>query len=107
MAKKYPIWLVKDAELCYHNVTKNAIPFYTFDIANRNIILRKDAELASIDDLAELCDMDAEQENAHTFVGVHQKLADLLVKRLGKKAATQIMLDIAYHKGLHTMNGGG
>lgn len=60
---------------------------------------------ASLEQLAELCDQDAESGNYHDFVGVHEKLGELLVKHVGEKTATNIIRDIAELGGLHGMNG--
>jgi hypothetical protein len=53
-----------------------------------------------LEDIAFFCDHEAEGRNNHKFVGVHELLAGLLLKRLGREVATSIMLDIAEHGGL-------
>lgn len=62
-------------------------------------------DTATIDDLAELCDQDAEDRNAHDFCGVHQALAKLMLKSgFGEEATRLLMRDIAELGGLQGMN---
>ncbi len=61
---------------------------------------------ASIDEIAELCDQDAENKNRHDFCGVHAKLAQLMLKTgFNEEAVRLLMRDIAERGGLHGLNG--
>ncbi len=54
--------------------------------------------------LAEMCDRDAEDGNRHDFCGVHAVLSKLLATTVTKTAHYRIMLEIAERGGLHGMN---
>ena len=60
---------------------------------------------ATLEELVEVCDQDAESCNAHDFCGSHRLLGSLLHKHLGRAKATEIMLDIARYGGQHGMGG--
>lgn len=60
---------------------------------------------ATLEELAELCDQDAENWNAHDFCGSHRLLASLLHRHCGRGKATEIMLDVAKYGGQHGMAG--
>lgn len=64
-----------------------------------------DAADATIEDLADFCDLGAESANAHDFVGAHRLLAALLHKHCGREKATAVMREIAELGGLDEMNG--
>jgi hypothetical protein len=57
-----------------------------------------------LEELAQLCDLNAEDRNNHYYIGAHRILAILLFKKLGRKKATEIMLEIAEYGGLDAMN---
>lgn len=59
----------------------------------------------SLEELADLCDQQAEQINAHDFVGSHRLLAALLYREVGRESATRIMRQISEMGGLNGMNG--
>jgi hypothetical protein len=61
----------------------------------------------SLEELADLCDLQAEQRNNHDYVGVHRLLAVLLYRQIGREAATTAIFWIAEHGGLDGMNGVG
>lgn len=63
------------------------------------------ADAARAEDLADLCDQEAEGANVHDFCGVHRLLAALLHEHVGREKATAILRDIAERGGLHAMNG--
>ena len=58
-----------------------------------------------LEELADLCDRQAEARNDHEYVGAHRLLATLLFKRVGCDKATEIMLEIAEYGGLDYMVG--
>jgi hypothetical protein len=60
---------------------------------------------ATLEQLADLCDNQAEQINAHDYVGTHRLLAAVLYRHVGRETATAILRDIAELGGLHAMNG--
>lgn len=64
-----------------------------------------DASDATLEDLADFCDLGAESANAHDFVGAHRLLAALLHKHVGRQKATEILREIAELGGLDEMNG--
>ena len=102
--KKYEIWLVEDKDCCCDANTGEAVPFLTYDTKyGHDKVIRKDAELATLDELAALCDSDAENSNNHSFVGVHAELGKIMVESVGEPAATDLMRRIAYRGGLHEM----
>jgi hypothetical protein len=100
------IGLIEDASECHDVKTGKAVPFYTFNPGDYGgKLLRNDAEEATLEELVELCDQDAESVNAHDFCGAHRLLAAVLYRNLGRATATDVMRDIAYRRGLHGMNG--
>lgn len=104
MAKKKDIWLIEDANDCLDPKTKKAVPFYSYDVDREpETVKAKNASKATMDQLTDLCDRDAENRNKHAFVGSHRALGELLTTRLGAMAATNLMRDIAYAGGLHEM----
>ena len=58
---------------------------------------------ATLEELADLCDQNAEDDNHHEFVGVHRFLAALLFKRFGRQYATAILTEIAEYGGLDSI----
>lgn len=56
---------------------------------------------ADLEDLAELCDVDAEGANHHAFVGAHRELGILLRRWAGREVATSILREVAERGGLH------
>ena len=68
--------------------------------SNENPIIKLEA-------IADMCDQNAESRNNHDFVGVHRILSALLFKRLGRKQATDIMIEVAEFGGLDAMCGRG
>ena len=104
--KKANIYLVIDANECHDVKTGKPVPFYTYngeDFGESKIIGSGDD--VSAEQLAGLCDHDAENCNAHDFVGTHRLLGSLLCRMLGRLEATKIMLEIAERRGLHGMSG--
>lgn len=67
------------------------------------VILRKDAEDASLAELTQLCDQAAENSNDHAFCGTHAALGRMLKNEAGAKLATKIMLSIALVGGLQKL----
>lgn len=105
MSKKTEIWKIEDEnERC--DKAGWPIPFFVYadpsDHAKYTIVA-KDAATATLDDLVELCDGDAENCDCHEFVGVHRKLAKMLTNKFGVKDARDVMLSIAKRRGLHGM----
>lgn len=62
---------------------------------------------ATTEELADLCDQDAESCNNHFAVGTHRLLAVLLCNKVGDDYANKIILEIAEYGGLDGMNGCG
>lgn len=104
---KSTIVLIEDAGECYDPATTKAVPFYTYhgeDYA-KEAVIASDAEAATLEELVWLCDQDAGNVNAHDYCGVHRLLGAVLIRDLGRTAATTVMRNIAYRRGLHGMNG--
>lgn len=59
----------------------------------------------TLESMAVMLDLDAENCNAHDFVGVHTKLAALLFQDVGRKQATATFRRIVNYRGLHGMEG--
>lgn len=107
--KKMPeIWLIEDADECADK-NGNAIPFYKFvgDTfkPSESTVRAKHAAKATLHELADLCDQDAETMNAHDYAGVHRLLGTMMLRVISKTEATRIMRHVAEHRGLHGMNG--
>jgi hypothetical protein len=103
------IWLIEDADVCHEVKTGKPIPLYQFVSKGwepeEDMVKRRDAEKATLEDLVKLCDDDAEDINAHDFCGTHRLLGAVLFRQLGRVQATEVMRDIAYRRGLHGMSG--
>lgn len=56
--------------------------------------------ILTVEELADMCDQNAESRNHHGFVGVHHMLAVILNDVAGRDEATVIMRDIAEYGGL-------
>jgi len=54
----------------------------------------------NLEDLADLCDHQAENANYHEFNGVHKELAKVMLKQIDRDQATAIMWAIAERGGL-------
>ena len=63
-----------------------------------------DAE-CTLEAMADMLDLDAENHNAHAYVMSHRGLAAVLFLEIGRKAATRIMRRLAGYGGLHGMVG--
>ena len=50
--------------------------------------------------LVEFCDQELENDNRHDFVGVHERLIDVLCHHVSAAKINEIMKDIAEHGGL-------
>lgn len=104
---KRKIYQVLDAnEVCDAN-TGEAVPYWIYfdpKWSKPEKILVRNASRATMGEMTDLCDRDAENGNHHSFVGVHARLGKLLKTRSGVRNATDIMRDIAYAGGLHGMN---
>lgn len=55
--------------------------------------------------LAHMMDFNAENCNAHDFVGIHRGLAQILAQELGRDAATRVLRRLANYEGLYGMVG--
>jgi hypothetical protein len=65
----------------------------------------KPADDATLEQIAEMCDQEAENANHHGMVGVHAWLAKVLQKECGDwDVALRIMRTIAEHGGLHEID---
>lgn len=82
------------------------VPFLTYYKPHKGQkVIAENADKATLDELAELCDRDAEAKNRHAFCGAHEALGLLLLQHVPKAKATEIMRAIAHERGLHGMNG--
>ncbi len=85
-----------------------AIPYLTYEKPDKNFgdkLISKGGDDATLEELVGLCDHDAEGRNVHDFCGSHRLLGGVLYRILGRRLATQIMLDIARRGGQHGMGG--
>jgi len=55
--------------------------------------------------MADMLDYDAENHNAHDFVGSHFSLAALLLREVGEETAVRIFKRLSRYGGLHGMEG--
>ena len=62
-------------------------------------------KLATLENLADFCDLEAEDRNNHEYVGAHKLLAIVLFQQVGRAVATRIILEIAQRGGLDGMGG--
>lgn len=74
-------------------------------MAKENTIVSTDESSASLEDLVNLCDWDAEAKLAHGFVGLHRLIGAVLYQQHGRESATKTMLRITKLGGLHGMSG--
>ncbi len=66
--------------------------------------LARDEEV-TLEAMADVLDHDAENINAHDFVGAHRGLAALLHREIGRAGATEILRFLCDLRGLHGMLG--
>jgi len=59
----------------------------------------------ALEELADMCDQNAESRNNGDYIGVHRILAALLYRQLRREQATMLMKEIAEYGGLDRMNG--
>ncbi len=104
---KHEIYRVLDASNFSDIKTGEGIPFLTYDgkVYGDAKVLSKGAEDATIEELVELCDQDAEGHNAHDFCGAHRLLGAVLFQNYGRESATATMREIALLGGLQGMTG--
>ncbi len=103
---RHRIWRVKDGNLTDRNGAW--LPYITYyEPKSKEEIVGPVTETddATLEELVELCDRGAENCNAHDFCGSHRLLGSLLHRHVGRKMATEIMLDIAMYGGQHGMGG--
>ncbi len=102
---KYKIRRITNVDECYDAKTGVAVPFLTFQTRNAGDKPAGTIGDATLEEIVYFLDRDAEDCNAHDFIGVHRLLCAVLVNRIGKAHAKTIIVDIAQHGGLHSMNG--
>src|SRR5947208_10047142 len=102
----FEIYRVKNVSEYYDPKTGIAVPYLTYyEPSGNDELMSAGGADATLEELVQLCDQDAESINAHDFCGVHRLLGAVLFRKLGRTTATDIMLDIARRGGLHRMNG--
>jgi len=98
------IWRIKNED--WTDASGSQVHLLTYEKPrNRTEIVSNGAQDATLEELVELCDHDAENCNAHDFCGSHRLLGALLHRHLGRDMATRIMLDVASYGGQHGMGG--
>jgi hypothetical protein len=103
---KHKIYRLEDADECHNVKTGEAIPYLTYlKPGARAKLISTGGRDATLEELVELCDHNAEAVNAHDYCGTHRLLGAVLYRSLGRVEATVIMLKIATFGGLHGMNG--
>ncbi len=102
----FTIYRIKNADEFYDVATQEGVPYLTYDVpmAGDEVISTGGTD-ASLEELVDLCDHDAQNTNAHDFCGTHRLLGAVLYRKLGRPGAVTIMLDIATRGGLHRMSG--
>lgn len=63
--------------------------------------------ILGIEELADMCDQNAESRNNHGAVGMHRILAALLYDMVGQYYTNVVMREIAEYGGMDGMNGNG
>jgi hypothetical protein len=58
----------------------------------------------TLEQIADFCDLNAENRNNHSTIGIHRLIATILYRKLGRNIATEILQDIAEYGGLDEMN---
>lgn len=102
----FPIYRIKNQDECYDAKTGDSIPYLTYETPfPPDEVISTGAADATLEELVDLCDHDAENINAHEFCGTHRLMGAVLYHKVGRTAATGIMLDIASRGGLHRMSG--
>jgi hypothetical protein len=94
---KHEIYRLLDAGNFCDVKTGKAIPYLSYDgkvYGDAKVLSRGGAD-ATLEELVQLCDQDAEGHNAHFFCGAHRLLGGLLIQRYGRESATATMREIA------------
>lgn len=104
---KHQIYRVEDKDECYDARTGDPVPFLTYEgtVYGDAKIIDIGAVDATLEELVELCDQDAENRNAHEFCGAHRLLGAVLFRQYGRLSATATMRNIALLGGLQGMTG--
>jgi hypothetical protein len=89
---------------CYDEDGNSYLSYVPYGDRNEELTSEQQTTL---EQLADLCDQEAESENLHEYVGAHRILAALLHQQQGREQATRIMFAIAELGGLDGMNGVG
>ena len=70
-------------------------------LTDSDIVLSRDESQITLEELANICDNNVEQDNdCMGFTGQHRILAQLLFNQFGREEATKFMLTLAKHGGL-------
>jgi hypothetical protein len=70
-------------------------------LTDGDVVLSRDETQITLEELANICDSNVEQDNDCTgFTGQHRILAQLLFNQFGREAATKFMLTLAKYGGL-------
>lgn len=111
---KYRVRRITNIDDC-HDDTGKAVPFLTYQSRNAGDKPEGNIWDASLEEIVELMDRDAEDCNAHDFVGVHRLLVAVLLKDFQpttdpeyswkRDLVKHLMVKIAFRGGLHSMNG--
>jgi hypothetical protein len=104
---RHEIYRILDVTSCYNEATGEAVPYLSYDgtVYGKAKIVSKGGRDATLEELVQLCDHDAEDRNAHEFCGAHRLLAAVLYSRYRRESATATMLEIALLGGLQGMTG--
>lgn len=63
--------------------------------------------MATLEELADLCDQNAASRNNHAFVGAHRMLAAILHQQVGRETAARLLRAVAEYGGLDYASGCG
>jgi hypothetical protein len=104
---KHQIYRVLDVNEVQDIKTGEAAPYLTYNgkVYGDAKVVSTGGSDATLEELVQLCDQDAEDRNAHDFCSAHRLLGAVLFRCYGRESATATMLEIALLGGLQGMTG--
>lgn len=107
LSMRHEIFRITDPAGFIVVATGEPVPYLTYDgkVYGEAKVVSTGGTDATLEELVDLCDHDAEDRNAHDFCSIHRLLGAVLYRRFGRESATAAMLDIALLGGLQGMGG--
>jgi hypothetical protein len=112
---KYKVRRIINIDDYYNKKTGEGIPFLTYQSRNAGDNPAGTIRDATLEEIVNFMDRDAEDCNAHEFIGVHRLLAAALLKDFQPTTSSKetwknnqvkyFMVKLAERGGLHSMNG--